>query len=318
MRTRQRRALSAAFVLAVALGVGLWRLQPNAPAASIVAAAPAQHPSPGGGSAAAVEPHSADRTPGGSDRTPGARAPAAGWDVPLDERALDSPAEAASAAEEDGEAASDDWLGSSQTLAGPRAIYLNAYPPPEGAVSTRIEGLDTGAPRALVLWRLRDGRRIRVAAGESSVDGALHFPEVLVPDRPLELVVTAAESGPAGLDRSAPAVVARGAPVPPQLLIGPADARGLAIRVAAAEGVGNVVLARANGQEIGRFALSRHPDPARRVFDIRVDVAPGDGPLLVAHELPDGERSAWRAYPIPPPPAPPAAEEIAAENASGG
>jgi hypothetical protein len=206
-----------------------------------------------------------------------------------------------STAEEQDPPAGSDALGNSAEPAGPRAIYLQAEAPGEGRLSTRVRGVDTGAPRALVLWRVQDGRRVRLAEGFSTPDGALQFPDVLVPDQ-LELVVTAAEAGPEGTDESDPARLEAGVLRPPQLQIRRAQGGALAVRVAASRALGSVVFAGPAGEEIARVALPRTPSPARQLLDVTLPADRVGAEILVAHELPDGARSAWRPYRVPPVP----------------
>jgi hypothetical protein len=177
--------------------------------------------------------------------------------------------------------------------------------PGEDRLSTRVRGIDTGAPRELVLWRVQEGRRVRLAHGFSSSDGALHFPEVLVPDE-LELLVTAAEAGSAGTDESDPTRIQAGGLRPPQLEMRRSKDGALAIRVAASRALGSVIIASPAGDEIARIPLPRAPSPARQVLDVRLPADRVRAEILVAHELPDGARSAWRPYAIPP--APPAGD----------
>lgn len=67
--------------------------------------------------------------------------------------------------------------------------------PPEvepGFVTTTVRGLDTGAPRELVLWRLAEHGTSRLARTRSQAGGSFVFPQVPVPNRPLKLVVSPA------------------------------------------------------------------------------------------------------------------------------
>ena len=234
---------------------------------------------------------------------------AAAANAGLDPEGLDSPTP-----EQDASPRSD-ALGNSADPAGPRAIYLQADAPDEDRLSTRVRGVDTGAPRALVLWRVQDGRRVRLAEGFSTADGALQFPDVLVPDQ-LELLVTAAEAGPEGTDESEPARVEAGGLLPPQLELRHAQGGALKIRVVASRALGSVILASSAGDEIARVALPRTPSPARQVLDITLPADRVGGEILVAHELPDGARSAWRPYRVPP--VPPSGDPVPDADASPG
>jgi hypothetical protein len=114
--------------------------------------------------------------------------------------------------------------------------------------------------------------------------------------------VTAAEAGPEGTDESEPARIEAGALRPPQLEIRRAQDGALTIRVAAGRALGSVVFASPAGDEIARIALPRTPSPARQVLDVTLPADRVRGEILVAHELPDGARSAWRPYRVPPVP----------------
>ena len=300
MRTRKRRALIGAVVVTLALGIATWqRMRSAEPApagqASRADSAEGEHATgtARGAAPGAAAPPAAERSGDGSD--------AAAADAGRGLEELDSPT-----AEQDASAGSD-ALGTSADRAGPRAIYLLAESPGEDRLSTEVHGVDTGAPRALVLWRVQGGRRVRLAEGFSTLDGALQFPDVLVPDQ-LELVVTAAEAGPEGTDESEPARIEAGALRPPQLAIRRAQGGALTIRVAASRALGSVVFASPAGDEIARIALPRTPSPARQVLDVTLPTDRVRGEILVAHELPDGARSAWRPYRVPP--VPPAGDPV--------
>ena len=72
------------------------------------------------------------------------------------------------------------------------------------AFSVAVTGVDWGAPRQLVLWRLEGETYARLAATRSREGGRFDFGQVVIPDRGLELVATAlgAEPGPADWARS--------------------------------------------------------------------------------------------------------------------
>jgi hypothetical protein len=292
VRTRKQRVLIVALVVALAAGVASWQrvrsaAQPEAAPNRAVGAELA-----GRGARAAQGSPPARATASGSERRSEAAAPAE------DDAASRAKGNDPATAERDASGASA-ALGGSAEAAGPRAIYVLAEAPGEGRISTQVSGVDTGAPRELVLWRVQDGRRVRLADGFSTSDGALHFPAVLVPDR-LELVVSAAEAGPEGADESDSARVQAGALRPPQLELRRAPDGALAIRVAASRALGSVIFANPAGDEIARVPVPGAPIPARRVLDVRLPADRVRGEILVAHELPDGARSAWRPYAIPP------------------
>ncbi len=303
MRTRKRRALIGALVVTLALGIATWQRVHSA------GPDPAAQPSSSdSGDGAHAIRTAEDATPGDAG-TPAAKRSDGGSDAAAADAGrgldgLDSPTAAKDAG------AGSDLLANSADPAGSRAIYLAADAPGEDRLSTRVRGVDTGAPRALVLWRVQDGRRVRLAEGFSRPDGSLQFPEILVPDH-LELVVTAAEAGPEGTDESEPARVEAAGLRPPQLEIRHSRGGALAIRVAASRALGSVVFANPGGEEIARIALPRAPSPARQVLDVTLPADRVRGEILVAHELPDGARSAWRPYRVPPvPPAGGPAPEV--------
>ena len=120
--------------------------------------------------------------------------------------------------------------------------------------------------------------------------------------------MTAAAAGPEGIDESEPARIEAGALRPPQLEIRRAQGGALTIRVAASRALGSVVFASPAGDEIARIVLPRTPSPARQVLDVTLPADRVRGEILVAHELPDGARSAWRPYRVPP--LPPAGDPV--------
>lgn len=71
-------------------------------------------------------------------------------------------------------------------------LFLDPPSAIPGFVTVGITGLDTGAPRPLVLWRLADGRRVALARTRSDASGAFVFPQVPLAHRPAELVVAPA------------------------------------------------------------------------------------------------------------------------------
>jgi hypothetical protein len=92
-------------------------------------------------------------------------------------------------------------------------IEFDAVFVPAGALSVAVTGVDWGAPRELVLWRTNGEEYARLATARSLRGGHFDFGQVVVPDRGLELAVTAlgAAPGPADwarglrLDQRAPA-----------------------------------------------------------------------------------------------------------------
>ncbi len=82
-----------------------------------------------------------------------------------------------------------------------------------------------------------------------------------------------------------------------------APARCCSLQVEPAELGGAIVVARrvapldaagVEEVEIARVAVAAGAEAARAPLDLEVALAPGDAEVLVAQELPDGRRSAWR------------------------
>lgn len=170
-------------------------------------------------------------------------------------------------------------------------IRLDGLRAAPGAVSAAPRGFDPAGPRALVLWRVVDGRAVRLADGFSDSSGALHFPQVAAPGDSMALVVSPAGAPPPSHDTSDPARVAGRAPLPPVVEQVRPDAGGVVLRIAARESSGAVLVASGDGALLGRFALPAPSAPAARTLEIAVDGRAGGAGLWVAQELPDGRRS---------------------------
>lgn len=162
---------------------------------------------------------------------------------------------------------------------------------PVGA-TFHVTGWDPLGPRPLVLWR-RSGIRWAVTArGASEADGTLRFPRLRVPSGGLELAASAAGRSPVEPGASEILSVPGRSPEPPRATLrgGPHGERSL--RIVPSEATGAVVVADPQGVVLNRFPLAGAPDAAARSFEVFLDV---EGPLLLAHEWPDGRRSEWRA-----------------------
>lgn len=185
-----------------------------------------------------------------------------------------------------------------------RGRELRLDRPGIAAASVRFRGSDAGAPRGLLLWRLRGERAAVMARGESREDGSFEFPPLRVPAAGLTVVATPAYARPDHPEAS-PAQT-----LPPRL---PEAPRGtvlslstdsthstagdeIRLRVVPAEAAGFVLIATGDGHVFGRFALSAHPDAAQRNLDLSVSLPRWEdaGMLQVAHERPSGLRSQWR------------------------
>lgn len=178
-------------------------------------------------------------------------------------------------------------------------IRLDGLRAAPGAVSAAPRGFDPAGPRALVLWRVVDGRAIRVADGFSDSSGALHFPQVAAPGDSLALVVSPAGAPPPSHDTSDPVWVAGRVPLPPVVEEVRPDAGGVVLRIGAREASGAVLVASGDGALLGRFALPAPSAPAARTLEIAVDGNLGGAGLWVAQEMPDGRRSPFEPVALP-------------------
>ncbi|HZO09761.1 MAG TPA: hypothetical protein VFC77_10285 [Myxococcota bacterium] len=170
---------------------------------------------------------------------------------------------------------------------------------PESGTATPT-GFDPLAPRALLLWRVVEGRSAVMARGASARDGALEFPRVIVPRDGIEVVVSPEGLDPAALDASLPRSVEPGRPAAPHGEIVASAPGRWSLRVRASEAVGEILIAGVDGEIFARQALPPQPTPGRRTFDLRIEVPATDPHLWLAHALPDGRRSEWRrAAPFP-------------------
>ncbi|MBW2420105.1 MAG: hypothetical protein JRH19_16300 [Deltaproteobacteria bacterium] len=87
---------------------------------------------------------------------------------------------------------------------GPREqerVVLDTLEIPVDAVSTRITGMDYGAPRELTLWRVDRDRAARLAGTSSQPGGHFDFGQILVPWSGLRLVATAVGEEPEAWQR---------------------------------------------------------------------------------------------------------------------
>jgi hypothetical protein len=88
-------------------------------------------------------------------------------------------------------------------------ILLEPLAPDPNAVTAGITGIDTGAPRELVLWRLRAGRAHRLGSAVSDSNARIHAPQLPLPADGIELVATPVGVRPGGPGASEPVRLVR-------------------------------------------------------------------------------------------------------------
>lgn len=88
-------------------------------------------------------------------------------------------------------------------------IVLEPLAAPPDAVTVGFAGLDTGAPRALDLWRVGAGRPQRLGRARSDGDAQIHGPQLALPTAGIALVVTPLGVGPGEPGASQPLRLAR-------------------------------------------------------------------------------------------------------------
>jgi hypothetical protein len=94
--------------------------------------------------------------------------------------------------------------------------------------------------------------------------------------------------------------VAARAPLPPRGALRGETPDGVVLRILPAEASGEILVAAAPGEVFSRHAVPQQPGAAGRVFDLHLALAPGDTQVWLAHETPDGRRSAWRSVALDP------------------
>jgi hypothetical protein len=164
---------------------------------------------------------------------------------------------------------------------------------PEAGTATPT-GFDPRGPRALLLWRVVEGRAAVIARGASAADGALEFPRVIVPRDGIEVVVSPEGLGPAALAASLPRSVEPGRPEAPHGEIVASAPGRWRLRVRASEPGGEILIAGVDGEVFARQALPPQPMPGMPIFELLVEVPAADAHLWLAQALPDGRRSDWR------------------------
>lgn len=176
----------------------------------------------------------------------------------------------------------------------PRPIVLED-PHRSLGVAIVIAGRDPAGPRALDVWRVAtDGRSVRIASGRSAVDGSLVLPPIVLPARPIEVLVAPRGSGPRDPAASRPIVVRRD-PVAPRVV---ASRQGgeLVLRIDAAENGGAILVERSDLSNargvstLARVDLEMDADAAPVPVEIAVGAMP-DVAVQVVQVDPDGRRS---------------------------
>jgi hypothetical protein len=184
--------------------------------------------------------------------------------------------------------------------AGPAEPIVLDDPQTALGSAVAIHGRDPAAPRAIELWRVVGARSARVATGHSRDDGTLALPALLVasPRGAGPNAAAASEPVHASRDPSPPHLVARAETV---------DASGtgalLSLQVEAAEPGGEIVVVRtiaaldtqpAQQVEIARAPVGAAAEGTRPKLDLIVALAAADTEVLIAQQVADGRRSAWR------------------------
>jgi hypothetical protein len=173
-------------------------------------------------------------------------------------------------------------------------IFLDALARAPEVHTVALSGVDPHAPRELVAWRVKNGRRAIIARGRSGRDGRLEFPDVVAPRDGLEIVVTAADSAP-GIPGASIARKLEGRnPHAPNGALMEIDGPDYLVRIVPNEFAGHVLLADSQGVVFARYPVVSSPLAAARVIDLALNPAPGDFAVLSAHEFADGRRSEWR------------------------
>ena len=164
-----------------------------------------------------------------------------------------------------------------------------------GEITARVEGFDPDAPRALLAWRRLGEDFVVMARGRSREDGSLEFRDLVLPESGLEIVVTGVGELPDAATASRAAFAPSRPLYPPRAEVLSASDDGITLRVTPAEASGEVLLAAESGEIFARHALPAHPSSAGRVLDLRLALPAGDSFVWLAHENPDGRRSAWQS-----------------------
>lgn len=282
MRTGYR--YGAAVALALAL-LGAWLAQREAPGPGA-----ARDAGPPERSAAepAPDPRWADRSDGSVAPAPDGAPRAAGASRDAGPRVLVLRNEPETGAKERG--GSDDG-----SEAAPRLpIFLDALKRSSHAPTASIQGVDPHAPRELVAWRVKDGRRAIVARGHSERGGQLVFPELVVPRDGLEIVVTDADGAPGVPGASIARTLGGRDPVAPNAVVLDADGSDYTLRIVPNETAGEVLLADVHGAVFARYPVAATPLVDGRLIDVALSPGTGDRSVWFAHEFADGRRSAWR------------------------
>jgi hypothetical protein len=171
-------------------------------------------------------------------------------------------------------------------------IALDPLSVPEGALTVRLSGQDPLAPRALVAWRVKKSRQSVLARGFSDEDGAIYFPQVLVPRDGLEVVVSDASSAPGVPGSSLAQRLPGRLPRAPHASLIDFDNGTYWLRIVPSEATGNLLLADINGAVFASYSIPSTPDRAARIFEVGV-TSPAPH-ILLGHEFSDGRASDWQ------------------------
>jgi len=192
--------------------------------------------------------------------------------------------------------------------AGPAEPIVLDDPQTALGSAVAIHGRDPAAPRAIELWRVVGARSARVATGHSRDDGTLALPALVLPAGDVLLVASPRGAGPNAAAASEPVHASRD-PSPPHLVARAetVDASGtgalLSLQVEAAEPGGEIVVVRtiaaldtqpAQQVEIARAPVGAAAEGTRPKLDLIVALAAADTEVLIAQQVADGRRSAWR------------------------
>lgn len=173
----------------------------------------------------------------------------------------------------------------------------------ESQASVTITGVDPFAPRKLILWR-KQGRDVaRVASGQSDSLGSFDFPQIIVPIKGLDLLVTGSDSRNPLTDPRAVGIQLQ-PPLPPPGLSSHGDViDGMAFRLHPALAEGYFTIASLDNEVIDQIDIDESPtgfaagielpETTRALLEDDVDCVG----YQVAQTLEDGRESRWIPYP---------------------
>lgn len=183
-------------------------------------------------------------------------------------------------------------------MAASNPILLDPLVVDADTPTVTISGHDPLAPRELIAWRLKHGRRAVLARGESEPGGALRFPRVLAAGEGLKVVITGVDGIPGVADASAAEWLSARLPEAPHATLLTSTDTEYWVRIVPAEAVGQILLADSVGEIFAAHAVSKTPDSAARLFEVALTLPPEDTHFLMAHDFGDGRLSDWRLVPL--------------------